>query len=236
MKDELARSDELFAKNAINTSVHDRARTEAIAAEKQGEAAEAMADRLEKSLSDTTIRAPFDGMVVERLVDAGEYVNPGARVARVVQMDPLRLQLAVPEAALRHVKEGQAVEFEVASWPGQKFEGVVRFISPALRESSRDLVIEAEVPNKEHKLRPGMFAVAKIASGGAELAAVPTTAVKHGDQTESVYVIEDGRLQERIIQVGERVDDHVAVLSGVKAGETVVARVSDALQDGLRVQ
>jgi membrane fusion protein (multidrug efflux system) len=236
MKDELGRSDELFAKGAINPSVHDRARTEAIAAEKQAEAAEAMADRLEKGLADTTVRAPFDGMVVERMVDAGEFVGPGARVVRVVQMDPLRLQLAVPEAALRHVKEGQTVEFEVASWPGQKFEGTVRFVSPAVRESSRDMVIEAEVPNKEHKLRPGMFAVAKLASGGAELASVPTSAVKHGDQTESVYVIEGGRLQERIIQVGEKVDDHVAVLSGVKAGETVVARVSDALQDGLRVE
>lgn len=236
MKEELRRSDELLASGAINASVHDRARTEAIAAEKQAEAADAMAGRLEKGLSDTTVRAPFDGVVAERLVDAGEFVSPGMRVARVVQIDPLRLELAVPESAVRHVKEGQTVAFEVAAWPDQKFEGVIRFVGPAVREATRDLVVEAEVANPEHKLRPGMFAVARVASGDAELAAVPTAAVKRGDQTESVYVVEDGRLEERIIQLGEKVDDHVAVLSGVKPGETVVARVTSELQDGLRVQ
>jgi membrane fusion protein (multidrug efflux system) len=236
MQDELKRSDELFHSGAINASVHDRATTEALAAVKQGEAAEAMADRLEKSLADTTVRAPFDGVVVERLVDAGEYVNAGAKVARVVQIDPLRLELAVPEAAVRSVKEGLPVEFEVAAWPGEKFRGVIRYVSPALRESSRDLVVEAEVPNKDHRLRPGMFAVAKVAAGGASFASVPTSAIKHGDQTESVFIIEEGRLQERIIQVGERVDDHVAVLSGIRPGETVVARVTDGLQDGQKVQ
>lgn len=235
-REELKRSDELFAKGAINSSAHDHATAEALSAEKQAEAAGAMADRLEKSLADTTVRAPFDGVVAERMVDAGEYVSNGAKVARVVQIDPLRLQLAVPEAALQSIKEGQQVEFEVASWPGQKFQGVVKYVGPAVREATRDLLIEAEVANKDRKLRPGMFAVAKVAAGDAQLAAVPTSAVRHGDQTESVFIIEDGRLQERIIQVGEKVDGNVSVLSGLKPGETVVARVTDKLQDGQRIQ
>lgn len=236
MQAELKRAATLLEQGAMNLSDHDRVRAEAIAAEKQAVAAAAMAERLEKGLADTTIRAPFAGMIAERMVESGEYVNPGMPVARVVQLDPLKLELAVPESELRHVKEGQAVEFEVAAWPGQTFKGIVKWVGPAVREKSRDLVVEAEVQNPELKLRPGMFAVANVASGGTELAAVPASAVRRGDQTESVFVIENGRLQERIVQLGAPVGEDVAVLAGLKPGETVVARATPELHDGQRVQ
>ena len=118
-----------------------------------------------KALADTVVKAPFAGVVGERLVSVGDYVTRGTKVASVLRTNPLRVQLTVPEQYSAGMAVGRAVTFEVDASPGKKFDGQVRYVSPALEANSRTLVVEAVVPNDGGALKPGSFATALIEQG-----------------------------------------------------------------------
>src|SRR5262249_30640608 len=144
-------------------------------------AAEAQQKSASKLLGDANIRAPFNGFVGERYVNVGQYVQPNTRVASVYAPDPLRLELTVPDANVAVIAQDMAVNFTVTAFGEQLFTGSVKYISPNIRESTRDLVIEAEVPNADFKLKPGMFAVAKIRLGDKPRPVVPKNAILQDD-------------------------------------------------------
>jgi membrane fusion protein (multidrug efflux system) len=127
------------------------------------------------------------------------------------------------------------VHFTVTAFGDQVFTGNVRYISPNIRESSRDLVVEAVVPNGDRKLKPGMFAVARIGLGDKPHAVVPRNAVQTDDTGSRVYVVSQSQVQERLVQLGEAVGDQVAVIEGVKPGESVVVSPGPDVRDGARV-
>ncbi len=189
-----------------------------------------------KLLGDTRVRAPFDGIVGERFVNVGQWVASTTKVLSVYEPDPLRLQLTVPEADLALVKQDMPVAFSVAAFGDQKFQATVKFISPNVRESTRDLVVEALVPNADAKLKPGMFAVAKVALGEHPRPVVPTNALQKDETNARVFVVVSGQVQERTVQLGAQQGDLVAVLSGVKSGENVILAPSADVHDGARVQ
>jgi len=128
------------------------------------------------------------------------------------------------------------VSFSVAAFQDDKFEGTVRFISPNVREATRDLIIEAVVPNGEHKLRPGMFAVAHVALGDHAHPVVPNAALIREETGARLFVVVSNQIQERIVQLGSTQGDNVAILSGVKAGEAVVLSPGSDVHDGAKVQ
>jgi membrane fusion protein (multidrug efflux system) len=155
-----------------------------------------------------------------------------------VQLDPLRLELSVPEHALGAFGVGAEVRFHVAAFPEQTFSGRVRFVGATVRRASRDLLVEALVPNKDERLRPGMFAVADVTLGEVQLPVVPKHALRtdDGSGTDRVLVVSHGRLEERLVQTGGIVGDVVAIRAGLRAGERVVLSPATNLRDGLRVQ
>lgn len=230
------RAEELKAQEVINQAELDRMTAECKASAAQASAAAARESLAGKSLVDAVVRAPFAGMVDERTINVGEFVRGGQPVATVVELDPLRLELSVPESAVGAVREGQQVEFEISAYPGETFTGTVRFVSAAMRRQSRDLLVEAVVENREHRLKPGMFAVARAQIGESELPVVPGAAVSSAGERPRVFVARDGRLEERLVQLGRRDGDAVAILAGVKAGEKVVVKLAPELRDGLRVE
>ena len=189
-------------------------------------------------MGDLVIKAPFDGLVADRFVNPGEYVRPDSRVATVVQLDPLRLELSVPENALASFGVGAEVKFHVAAWPQETFTGKVRFIGATVRRATRDLLVEAVVANKDERLRPGMFAVADVTLGQVALPAVPREAVRTDERAgnDRVFVVENGRIEERLVRTGRTEADIVIIQSGVRAGERVVVKPSATLRDGQRVQ
>jgi membrane fusion protein (multidrug efflux system) len=235
---ECARADRLFAGGAIHQAEHDRARTACEAARLQAAAAGAGARLAQKTLGDAVVRAPFAGLVVERHVTEGEFVRPDMRVVTLVEVEPLRLELAVPEAAFAQIADAQEVAFRVAAFPEETFRGRVRHVGGALRRSSRDLVVEAVVANADRRLRPGMFATADLVVGEAARVVVPAEALRPGSETTSdrVFVVKDGRVEERLVVVEARAGDRVALRGGLSPGERVVTPVSDALRDGLPVK
>ena len=198
--------------------------------------ASARADLAMKALADATVRAPFGGMVGERFVNIGEYVQPSSRVASLVELAPLRLQLTVPEVEAGRIAPQQAVTFEVQAFPGESFRATVAYVGPALRVATRDLVAEAVVPNADRRLRPGMFATAHLELPSEPAVAVPRSALRSDGTAARLFTVLDGRIEERIVQTGSERDGYVAVLDGLRAGERVVTRLTDQIRDGVPVQ
>jgi RND family efflux transporter MFP subunit len=190
-----------------------------------------------KALTDTVVRAPFDGLVEERLVSAGDYVTRGTKVASVIRINPLRVELTVPGQYLSEVAAGRAVTLEVDAFRGQTFTGRVRYVSPAVRADSRSLVVEAVVPNETGQLKPGLFATARIEQASDTPAVlVPATAVRTISGTARVYVVTaDRTAEERIVTTGQTVGDLVEITTGLEAGETVATSNVTQLVDGVRI-
>jgi RND family efflux transporter MFP subunit len=201
------------------------------------EAARARVDLARKSAADTIVRAPFSGIVAERLVSTGDYVNKGTKVATVVRVDPLRVQLTVPEQYLAQVAEGQPVRLSVDAYPNETFSAKVRFVSPALKTDQRALTVEAVAPNTDGRLKPGLFATALLQQPHpAPALLLPASAIETVAGTPRVYVVAGDKVEERIVTTGEKVGDRMEIVSGVKAGERVAIDPRGKLADGVRVQ
>jgi RND family efflux transporter MFP subunit len=201
------------------------------------QAARARVDLARKTAADTVVRAPFSGLVAERVVSTGDYVTRGTKVATVVRIDPLRVELTVPEQYLSQVKEGQPVKLTVDAYAGETFAANVRFVSPALKTDQRALTVEAIAPNRDGRLKPGLFATAflKMAAAAPALL-VPSTAVETIAGTSRVYVINGDRAEERIVTTGERVGELVELTTGVARGEAVAVNPRGKLADGTPLQ
>ena len=202
------------------------------------QAARARVDLARKTASDTVVRAPFAGIVSERLVSTGDYVNKGMKVVTVVRIDPVRVELTVPEQYLSLVKAGQRVKLSVDAYPDETFTANVRFVSPALKTDQRALTVEAVAANAHGRLKPGLFATAFLQQPvPAPALLVPASAIETVAGTSRVYVIGAGnRIEERVVSLGETVGDRVELASGVKAGERVATNPRGKLADGARVQ
>jgi membrane fusion protein, multidrug efflux system len=234
---ECERVKHLLETAAISQAEFDRQTSQCTSQQWSAAAAEAQQQSATKLLGDTRIRAPFDGIIGERLVNVGQYVEPSTRVATIYEADPLRLELTVPEADLASIQEGVSVAFSVAAFGDERFTGTIRYISPNVRESSRDLVAEAVVANPDGRLRPGMFAVAKLELAEKPSAVVASKALARDDTAARLFVVgTDKRVQERLVRLGETKGDVVAVLSGVRNGENVVLQPGPDVRDGARVE
>jgi RND family efflux transporter MFP subunit len=190
-----------------------------------------------KAMADTSVKAPFSGIVAERLVSVGDYVTKGTRIATVVRIDPMRVELTVPEQDVSRVSLGQAVKLTVDAYPDQVFAATIRYISPALRADQRALTVEAIAPNPDGRLKPGLFATASISQAKPVAALlVPASAVETVAGTSRVFVIAGERAQERIVTIGERVADRIEITSGLVKGETVATAPQGRLSDGALVK
>lgn len=232
---ECQRVQSLFKSGAISQAEYDRTTTQCQAGQFSAVAAQAQQASAQKIVGDAVIRAPFSGIVGERLVNVGQYVQPATKVISLYAPDPLRLELTVPESSIANIKPDLPVAFSVSAFGDKTFSGAVKFISPNIRQSTRDLVIEALVPNADLELRPGMFAVAHLTIGERKLPTVPTSAVRKDDSGARVFVVIERRLQERVVSLGGEKDGRIGVSSGVKANEAVVVKPGPELRDGAPV-
>ena len=233
---ECGRVKHLLDTGAISQAEYDRQTASCTSQQWSATAAEAQGKSAIKTLGDASIRAPFDGVIGERYVNVGQYVQASTRVASIYEPDPLRLEVTVPEASVGAIAPGLPVSFTVAAFGDTKFTGELKFISPNVRESTRDLVAEAVVPNPDQRLKPGMFAVAQVLLANPPTPVVPSSAVVRDDTGARLYVVVGREVQERLVQLGETTGDVVAVLSGVKAGDSVVLQPGGDVRDGVRVR
>lgn len=233
-EEECKRTQTLLEKGAITRSEYDRQATQCTSTMQQVSAAQARADMITKSISDGLVRAPFDGLVTEKSVAPGEWVAPGRALFTLVDDDPLRIELSVPEAAVRAVAKGQKVELSAVAQPGKIYTALVTRIGGEIGKS-RALVIEATL-DPQQDLVPGMFAEAHVVTGQTPRPVIPAEAVVKRGKLWHAYVAVKGELQDRIVQVGAApAPGQISILQGITKGDKVVAKVTDQITDGLRV-
>jgi multidrug efflux pump subunit AcrA (membrane-fusion protein) len=190
-----------------------------------------------KAVADTVVRAPFDGVVGERLVSVGDYVTRGTKVASVMRVSPLRLELTVPAQYVTSIAVGSPVNLEVDAYPGATFVGQVRFVSPALRSETRALMVEAVVANADGRLKPGLFATARIEQAAKTPALlIPASAVQKTASANRVFVVVNDRAEARLITVGQMQGGQIEATSGLTAGDRVVIGGLERLKDNDRVK
>jgi membrane fusion protein (multidrug efflux system) len=248
---EFNRIKSLLDQRVVSQSEFDQRRTQMEAARQQYEAAKngaaqqyqmllaarARVSLARKAFTDTVVRAPFNGVVAERLVSVGDYVTKGMKVAIVVRVNPLRVQLTVPEQSVSTIAIGQPVVFEVDAYAGRQFEGTVKYVAPALQADQRALTVEATVPNGNGVLKPGLFATARIEQAKRTPGVlVPPAAVTTSAGTSRLYVVNGDHVEERIVTTGDTVGDLVEITRGLKAGERVATTNVGQLADGIRVE
>jgi RND family efflux transporter MFP subunit len=237
-KELISRSEFDIRQAQVETSrrQYETARNNALQQHQALAAARARATLARKALTDTVVRAPFDGVVAERTVSVGDYVTRGTKVATVMRINPLRVELTVPAQHMAAVAAGREVTFTIDAYPGQTFTGQVRYVSPDVRADSRALVVEAIVPNQDNLLKPGRFATALIeeSSTGAGIL-VPSAAVRTIGGTSRVFVVSGDHVEERIVTLGQPVGDRVEVTTGVKAGDAVATSNINQLVDGTKI-
>jgi len=247
---EFARIQSLLDQRVVSQSEFDQRQAQLEAARQQFDAAKNAASQqyqsllaararvtlARKALADTSVRAPFAGVVAERTVSVGDYVTKGMRIATVVRVNPLRVRLTIPEQFVSIVVPGEKVEFEVDAYSGRQFDGTIRYVSPALEANQRALTVEASVPNADGALKPGLFATARIEQPQKTPAIlIPSVAVQTSAGTSRVYVVSGDHVEERIVTTGQALDTLVEVTNGIKAGDRVATANVTTLADGMKI-
>jgi multidrug efflux pump subunit AcrA (membrane-fusion protein) len=200
-------------------------------------AAEAQVAQASKSIADTTIYAPISGYVSERPADVGEYVTTASKIATIVRTNPLRLRIDIPEQYITLVRPGQAVAVTTSAYADRSFAGRVARISPNVTAASRTLTVEAEVENNESLLKPGQFATVRIQLPQPEPAVlVPASAVRTQETTSHVFVLTNGHVEDRLVQLGQTEGGLVEIKSGIREGEIVATSNVEELKDGAPVR
>jgi RND family efflux transporter MFP subunit len=241
---------QLVDEGAVSQADHDLRRADSLAAKAQYESSlnqmrqlyqSLLAQRVrvamgQKAVADTIIRAPYGGLIAEKCVSVGRYMKKGDRIATLVRVDPLRIELTIPEGAITAVHKGQKVSFRVQSYPDRPFEGVIAYVGPALRADSRALVVEAVVPNPKGQLQPGLFATASIELPARRPSVVvPASALRNEGGVFKLFVAKTDRAEMRMVQVGREAGGMVEVQRGLAAGERVVDRPAAGLADGATI-
>lgn len=224
------RGRELMKSNVISPQEYEQMQTNVAVAEAQR-------DGMNVQLEHKRVRSPLTGAVVKRLVSVGEYVRPGTPLFDLVADDPLKLRGDVPERFADEIAVGQPVQIKVDAYPDTAFEGRLLRVSPAANAENRSITVEAEVPNGEHRLKPGFFAAANIVTrADDEALVVPETAVVTFAGVTKLFVVRDGIAYERHVRVGTRDDQGlVEVLEGLHADEVVATSGLAKLENGMAV-
>jgi membrane fusion protein (multidrug efflux system) len=228
-RQQLERVRRLHADNA--TSPADLERAEAAA-----RSADAALSLLQLQIDRTTVRAPFSGVIGQRLVSTGDYVTSSTPLLTLQTVHPQRISIEVPERHAGELRRGQDVNFTVAAHPGRVFGAEVEFIDPVVQNSSRTIVVKARAPNQDRALMPGMFIEANLATETRENAVVvPEDAIQPLRTANVVWAVVDGKATRRVVELGARSPGMVEVISGVQAGEQVVVGGLERMAEGMAV-
>jgi membrane fusion protein, multidrug efflux system len=191
-----------------------------------------------------TLRAPFAGHLGIRAVDLGQYLGPGTTIVTLQALDPIYLDFFVPQQAIDQVRLGQSVAVKVDAFKDQTFAGEISAINPKIDANTRNVQVRATLKNPDHKLLPGMYAVAAINTGAPQnYITLPQTAITYNPYGDTVYVVEGKAAEgsgkppqmtarQTFVTTGPTRGDQVAILKGVNEGEMIVTAGQIKLHNG----
>ena len=193
-----------------------------------------------------TIRAPFNGRVGISTVNPGQYLNPGDRIVTLQSFDSVYVDFFLPQENIARITLGQTVVVTTDTYPGRNFEGKITAVNPKVDPQTRNIEIEATFANPKHDLLPGMFTSVQVHAGELEhFITLPQTAITYNPYGETVFVVEkagqgpQGKpewvAKQTFVTIGSLRGDQVAILKGIKAGDTVVTGGQLKLKSGSRV-
>ncbi len=191
-----------------------------------------------QSLADTVIRAPFSGFVSDRPTAVGEFVTSASVIITLLRTNPMKIQIQVAESDVPSVSLGRSVSVQVDAYRDRRFAGTVTAINPSLDPTSRAATVEASIENGDNSLRSGMFGSARITKeGGGAGVFVPKSAIYNDQATQSyrAFVIVDGIVKLRVLQLGTEEGGFQQILSGLEADETVATSSLEQLYEGAKV-
>lgn len=233
------RAKELWDRQAVSKSEFD-------AASASFKQAGAEVAALKAQIAKKQLRAPFDGRVGIRMVNLGQYVARGAPLLPLQKLDPIFVNFNIPQRNLPALSIGQKVSITVDAFPGTSFEATVSAINSQVDPVTRNVSVQATIPNSKEQLRAGMFAQVEVQMPEAEsLVIVPATAVAYASYGNSVFIVEnvkgpDGKeflgVRQQFVKLGPARGDLIAIAEGLKPGEQVVTAGVFKLRNGIPVQ
>jgi multidrug efflux system membrane fusion protein len=201
--------------------------------------------RTQAVISQKLVRAPFDGELGVRRVEVGQFLTAGTQIVTLTDLSMLYLNFTVTEKDSGNLKVGQTVRIRVDAYPGRTFEGKITTIEPQIATDTRNIRVQATIENPDKILKPGMFATTTVVlPDKPPVVTVPETAVDYTLYGDSVYLItekkeDDGKTSltavRSFVRTGNRIDGRAEILSGLKAGDRVVAVGQLKLQSGAAV-
>jgi membrane fusion protein, multidrug efflux system len=194
-----------------------------------------------------TIRAPFAGRLGISTVNPGQYLNPADKIVTLQTLDPIYIDFSLPQQQLPQISVGQKVVVTADAFPGQVFTGKVNAVNPAVDASTRNVQIEATLPNAKRQLYPGMFANVAVDSGAEQrYLTLPQTAITYNPYGETVFVVKPSDkkdekanaglvAQQVFVTTGPARGDQVAIMKGIEPGMQVVTSGQIKLKSGTPV-
>ena len=234
-KAENERMQQLFAEQIIPPQRRDVAEAEYKVADAQVEIAKKSLSLAKKRLRDTRIVSPVDGFVQERFANQGEYKTAASKLFEVVVVNPLKLRAPVPERFAAVAQIGMPLRVEVEALPGEVFEGKLSRLAAQVDHRTRTLLIEAEIPNADKKLRPGYFAHITGVLGEEEALFIPRAGVSRFAGVERVFVVHDNVVTSREVTSGMEDGEWIEIATGLAEDESVAVSSLSRLADGMAV-
>lgn len=204
--------------------------------------AKALVDQQKAIVEQKTLKAPFAGRLGIRAVDLGQYLSAGTSIVTLQSLDPIYVDFYLPQQALAQITIGQDVTATVDAFRGERFAGQITAINSKVDSTSRNVQVRATLRNNPARLLPGMFARVEIAVGKPEqLVTVPLTAIVNNSYGDLVYLVDDlrdgrGTARQMFVKTKTPKGDRIAVIEGVKPGETVVVAGQLKLRNGSPVK
>jgi len=236
-RSQTARIRELRSQNVSSIQQLEEAETALELAQSAVRAEEAEVGVNRRAVGDSSVAAPFAGLVARRSVELGEFVQPGTELFELVSLDPLEAIFSLTELDTERVEMGQHVAISVGAFPNRTFDGVVTFVSPTVDPATRTLRIKAEIDNSGALLRPGLFARVSLGVARREnVMMVPAEALLQRAGGASLYRVIDGDRVERVsVETGVTSNNMVEVRGDVRPGDRIVRRGHGGLADGMVV-
>jgi RND family efflux transporter MFP subunit len=236
-KIDLGRTQELQKSNALTKSQLELAELQVKSADATLKAAASGESLAKRQLSDATVKSPFAGVVAMRYVNQGELLNPGTKVATIIDDSKMKLKINIGELDVALIKLGDKVKVTVDAEGGKEVEGTIATIS-SKADLARAYVVEVEIPNSDKSLKSGMFARAEIDREAArEVPTVPATAIIYNGARQQVFVVDDkGIVHLKGVKLGTTTSERAEIVEGLAQGETVVTFGQAQLKDGAQVK
>jgi len=193
----------------------------------------------EQKLRDTVIIAPFSGLIVKRFINQGEYVStmPPSPLFLIMNIDKVKTEIGLPEVHIAHINIGNPVDVTVDTYRGITFKGRISTINPMVDPVSRAFTVKVKIPNKDHRLKPGMFARVKIYPKiHKDVLIVPFKSVMKREGNTVVFILDGNTVRLRAVTAGINNEREIEVIDGLKEGEEVVVEGHYGMADNTKVR